>query len=170
MRESLRQTEDCLRLARGLDGRDKRLSGSSRRFPMRCELRRRGRRFAARELDGELRVQLLALARKQRFVDRLGEQRVAEAKAARRPIGDEHAMMDGRAQTLAHRELGQRGRVAQQPVVHFAPCGSGDLEHTLRPAVEPRHALQQQVAQAARKLTVLCPGCEELLGEEGVAL
>ena len=80
-------------------------------------------------------------------------------------------MIDGRAQTLAHSALGQRGRLAQQLVVHFAPCGSGHLEHAIRPAVESRHALQKQVAQAARKLTVVCPGgCEELLGEEGVAL
>ena len=138
---------------------------------MRCELRRRRRRFAALELGGEPRVQLLALAGQQRFVDRLGQQRVAEAKAACRLIGDEHAVIDRPAQTLAHGELGQRGRVAEQQIVHFAPRGSGQLQQALRPAVEPRHALQKQVAQAARKLSALCPGgCEELLGEEGVAL
>ena len=148
VRQSLRQTEDRLRLARGLDRRDERLSGPPRRFPMRCELRRRGRRFAARELGGEPRVQLLALAGKQRFVDRLGQQRVAEAKAARRLIGDEHAMIDGRAQTLAHGELGQRGRVAQQPVVHFAPCGSGQLS---RPCVR-RSSRATRCSSRSRRL------------------
>jgi hypothetical protein len=48
---------------------------------------RRRRAAAARELLGEPRVQLLALARQQRGVDRLGQQRVAEAEAAGRLLG-----------------------------------------------------------------------------------
>jgi hypothetical protein len=59
---------------------------------MRRELRRSRRRLAARELLGEPRVHLLALAREQRRVDRLGEQRVAEAKAPRRVVPEQDAV------------------------------------------------------------------------------
>jgi len=53
---------------------------------MRRQLRRR-RGGAAREFLGQAGVQLLALARQQRGVDRLRQQRVAEAEAAGRLLG-----------------------------------------------------------------------------------
>ena len=47
-------------------------------------------------------MQLLALAGQDRRVDRLRQQRVAEAEAAGRLVGDEDAVLDRLAQRLAH--------------------------------------------------------------------
>ena len=106
VRVGLREAEDGLRLARRFDRRDERLGAATRRRPVRRELRRRRGR-AARELVGEPRVQLLALAGQDRRVDRLGEQGVAEAEAARRLVGDEDAVLDGLgAATRARRAPG----------------------------------------------------------------
>ena len=142
---------------------------AARRRPVRRELRRR-RGPAARELVGEPRVQLLALAGEDRRVDRLGQERVAEAEAARRLVGDEDAVLDRPAQRLAHVALREPGRRAQQRVADVAPGRRGQAQQALRRPVEPGDALQQQVAQAARELAALVAGGgEELLGEERVA-
>ena len=106
VRERLREAEDGLRLARRLDRGGERLRAATRRRPVRRELRRR-RRSAARELFGQPRVQLLALAGQDRRVDRLRQQRVAEAEAARRRLGDEDAVLHRPAQRLAQVALRQ---------------------------------------------------------------
>jgi hypothetical protein len=171
VRERLRLPKDRLRFARRRGRRDERLPRASRRRPMRRELRRCGARLAALKLVGEPRVRLLALAGQQRRVDRLGEQRVAEAEAARRLVGDEHAVLDRLAQRSAQLGLGERRRGAQQRVAHIAPGGRRQPQHALRRGVEPRRARQQQVAQAARQLArVVARGGQQLLGEERVAL
>ncbi len=170
VRVCLRQAEDRLRLARRLDRRGERLSGMTRRRPVRRELGRR-RGAAARELLGEPRVQLLALAGQDRRVDRLRQERVAEAEAAGCLVGDEDAVLDGLAQRLAHLALGQRRDGAEQRVPDVASGGRGHAQQALRRGVELVDALQQQVAQATRKpATLVAGGGEELLGEEGVAL
>ena len=92
-------------------------------------------------------MQILALARQQGAVDRLGEERVAEAKAAL--IGDEDTVVDGAAKRLAHVALLQPRRGAQQRVANVAPGCGGQSQHALRPAIEPRYPSQQQVAQPA---------------------
>ena len=101
VRERLGESEDGLRFACRLDRRDQRVGAATRRLPVRRELRRR-RGSAARELFGQLRVQLLALAGQDRRVDRLRQERVAEAEAAGRLVGDEDAVLDRPAQRLAH--------------------------------------------------------------------
>ena len=171
VRESLRQAEDRLRLARRLDRRDERLGAATRRRPVRRELRRR-RGAAARELVGEPRVQLLALAGQDRRVDRLGQQRVAEAEAAGRLVGDEDAVLDRPAQRLAHVALRQRRRGAEQRVGDVASGGRGQAQQALRPS---GRAARRAAAAASRRPRGSSPpslagGGEELLGEEGVAL
>ncbi len=79
-------------------------------------------------------------------------------------------MLDGPAQRLAHVALRERRRSAQQRVADVASGGRGQAQEALRRRVEPVDALQQQVAQAARKLAGPVGGREELLGEERVAL
>ena len=80
-------------------------------------------------------------------------------------------MLDGPAQRLAHVALGQLRHGAEQRVADVASGGRGQAQQALRRRVEPGHALQQQVAQAARELAALVAGGgQELLGEEGVAL
>ena len=59
---------------------------------------RRCRRSAAGELVGESSVQLLALTWEDRRVDRLSQERVAEAEAAAGLIGHEDAVFDRLAQ------------------------------------------------------------------------
>src|SRR4029453_8920472 len=56
----------------------------------------------ARKFLGEPRVQLLALAGQDGRVDRLGQQRVAEAEAAGLLLGDQDAMLHGPAQRPPH--------------------------------------------------------------------
>ena len=170
VRERLREAEDGLRLACRLDRRGERLRAATRRRPVRRELRRR-RGPAAGELLGEPRVQLLALAGQDRRVDRLRQERVAEAEAAGRLLGDEDAVLDRLAQRLAHLALRERRDGAEQRVADVASGGRGQAQQALRRTVEPVDALQQQVAQATRELAALVArGGEELLGEEGVAL
>jgi hypothetical protein len=169
VRVRLRQAEDGLCLACRFDRRDQRLCAATRRRPVGRELRRcRGR--AARELLGEPRVQLLALAGQQRRVDRLRQQRMAEAEAAARLVGHEDAVLDRPAQRLAHDTLRQRRHGAEQRVPDVASCGCGQAQQAPRRGVEPGHTLQQQVAQTARQLAAPVPGGEELLGEEGIAV
>ena len=166
----LREAEDGLGLARRFDRRGERLRAAARRRPVRCELRRR-RSAAARELVGEPRVQFLPLAGQDRRVDRLGEQGVAEAEAARRLLGDEDAVVDRPTQRLAHVGLRERRRRAEQRVAHVASGGRGQAQEALRRGVELRDPLQQKVAQAMRELAALAVrGGEEFLGEEGIAL
>jgi hypothetical protein len=131
-----------------------------------------GRRSSvACERVGEPCVQLLAFAGQDRCVDRLGEERVAEAEAPRRRVGDEHPVLDGLAERLAHVALGRcRGR-AQQGVTDVAPDGRCDLEQAPGRSVEPVHTLQEQVTESNGQLAVPhVGGGEQLLGEEGVAL
>ena len=169
MPESLGQAEDGLRLARRVDRRDERLRRATRCRPVVRELRRWCRSLPC-ELLGQLFVQLLALARQDRRVDRLGEERVAETEAACLLLGDEDAVLDGAAQRLAQIALGQSSRPKQR-IPHLAPGGGRDTQQALRRAVEPRDAQQQHVAETARELAALLPGrSEELLGEEWVAL
>ena len=81
--ERLGQPEDGFRLACRRDRGDQRLRRPSGGRPVLGELRRdRVRR--ARELRGQPRVEFLALARQQRPVDRLGQQRVPEPEGAGR--------------------------------------------------------------------------------------
>jgi hypothetical protein len=94
---------------------------------------------------------------------------VAEAEAAGRLLGDQDPMLDALAQRLAHVALGQRRHGVQQRVLDVVPGGRGQAQQALRGAIEPGHALQQQVAQATRQGAALTAGGEELLGVEGVA-
>ena len=110
------------------------------------ELRRSRRRFAAREPPGEPRVRLFALTGKQRRVDRLGEQRVAETEAAGRLVGDEDTVLDGEAQRIAHVALRQRRGGAQQRVADVASGRRRQPQYAFGPAIEPRHPSQQQIA------------------------
>ena len=165
---SLGQAEDGLRLASCLDRRRERLSRSTRSRPVRCELRR-CRGSAERELFCEPRVQLLALPREDGRVDGLREQGVPEAEDPRLRLGHEDAVLDRLAQRLAHVALRKLADGAEQRVLDVASGGCRNAQQALRWAVEPGHALQQQVAQATRELAVLVGGSEELLGEERVA-
>jgi hypothetical protein len=104
------------------------------------ELRRCGG-CAAGELVGESRVQLLALARQDRRVDRLRQERVAEAEAAGRLLGNEDAVLDCPAQRLAHGALRERCQSPKQGVSDVAACGRRQSQQALRRAVEPGYAL-----------------------------
>jgi hypothetical protein len=170
VRERLGEPEDGLRLACRFDRRGQRVGAATRRLPVRRELRRRCR-STARELFRQLRVQLLALAGEDRRVDRLRQQRVAKAEAAGRPLDDEHTVLHRPAQRLAYLPFRERRDRAEQWVRDVSSGGRCHAQKTLCPAVESRHALQQQHAQGARKLLArFAGGGEELLGEEGVAL
>jgi hypothetical protein len=115
-------------------------------------------------------MQLFELAGKDRRVDRLRQERVAEAEPARGLVDDEDIVFDGATQRLAGVALGERRGCANQRVRHVAAGRCGQAQHVVGRRVEPRHSLQQQVAQAAGKLAGLVAGDgEELLGEEGVA-
>ena len=116
-------------------------------------------------------MHLLALARQDRRVDRLGQQRVAEAEAARRLVGDEHAVLDRRAQRLAHVALRQRRRGAQQRVGDVAPGCCGQAQQVLRRAGRARPSAPAAArAGCAGARVPVAGGGEELLGEERVAL
>ena len=90
---SLCEAEEFLRLARRFDRSDERLCCTTRRRPVGCELGRCGR-SAPGQLFRELRMQLLSLAREEGCVDRLRQERVPEAEAARLLLGDEDAVLD----------------------------------------------------------------------------
>ena len=68
-------------------------------------------------------MQLLALAGQDRRVDRLGQERVAEAEGARCLVRDEDLMLDGLAQRRAHLVLRKRRDSAQQRVTDVASGG-----------------------------------------------
>ena len=139
MGEGLRQAEDCLCLVRRFDRGDERLSRSTRDRPVARELRR-WRGLAAGEFLGESDVQLLALAGKDCRVDRLGQQRVAEAEGVARRLGHEQAMLDRLAQRLAHIALRQLRRRPEQGVSDVASGRGGQAQHALRWTVELGHA------------------------------
>ena len=128
------------------------------------------RRSTAGELVGESSVQLLALTWDNRRVDRLGQERVAEAEAAAGLIGHEDAVLHRLAQRFTHVALGQLRDGAEHRVSDVASGGRGQTQQALRPTVEAGDALQQQVAQASREraVEVACGG-DELFGEEGIA-
>ena len=169
LRVGLRQAENRLDLARRLDRGGERLGVAASRGPVGRELGGRGG-AAALELVGEPGVQLLAFAGEDRRVDRLGQERVPEAEAPGRRLGDKDFVLDGPAQPRADRGLRERRRVAQQRVADVAPGGRGQAQETLRRRVEARDALQQQIAQAAWKLTGPVGRREQFLGEERIAL
>ena len=169
VRERLGEAEDGLRLACRLDRRDQRVGAATRRRPVRRELRRR-RGPAARELVGQPRVQLLALAGQDRRVDRLRQERVAESEAAGRLHGDEDAVLDRQAQRLPDGGLGERRQSQEQRVPDVAAGRRREPQQALGRAVEPGDPLEQQVTQATRELVALAVGRgQELLREEGVA-
>ena len=95
VRECLRKPENRLGLTGSFDRGGERFCGTPSGSPVWGELRRRG--SGPCKLVGEPRVQLLALAGQDRRVDRFRQECVAEAKAARSLLGNEHAMLDGRA-------------------------------------------------------------------------
>ena len=167
MRAGLRQAEDRLRLACRFDRRGERLGAAAGGGPVGGELRG-CRGVAARELLGEPRVQFLALAGQDRPVDRFRQERVTEAEAAGRLLRDEDTVLDGPAQRLAHLVLRLRRYRAEQRVPDASPGGRGHAQEALRRTVEPRHTLEQQLAQAARERIGPVGGREELLGEERV--
>jgi hypothetical protein len=129
-----------------------------------------GASSAAGQLHREACVQLLAFARQDGRIDRLRQQRVAEAEAAARLVGHEDAVLDRPAQRLAHVGFRKLGDGVEQRVGNVAAGCRGQAQDALRPAVEPGRALQQHVAEPTRQLTTpIAGGGEELLGEEGVA-
>jgi hypothetical protein len=130
----------------------------------------RGSGSGAFELLRDPPVQLLALAGKDRRVDRLREQGVPEAEGPSLRIGYEDVVLDRLAQPVAHVRLGQPGRCADQRVSDVASCRCGDPQQALRRRVEAGGAHEQQVADAEWELGALTGRREELLGEERVAL
>ena len=105
MPERLCEAEVGLRLARGLHRGEERVCFATCRRPMGRQLRG-SRRAAPREFVGDPGMELLALAGQHRRVDGLCEQRVAEAEAARRRLGDENAVLHRPAQRLTQVALG----------------------------------------------------------------
>ena len=138
---------------------------------MRGELGR-SRIVTARQLVGEARVQPLPLAGQDRAVDRLGEQRMTEAVPPAALVGHEDAMLDRRAQRLAHAALGERRDGDEQRIGDVASSGGGYAQQALCAPVQSGHPRQERVAQAARELGVvsLADRAEQLLGKERVAL
>ena len=170
MRQSLREPEDGLRLPRRFERGDERLFRATRSGPVRCELGRSSRRVA-RELVGKQRVQLLALTGQDRRVDRLRQERVAEAEAAGRLIGDEDSVLDRLPQRPAHLALRKVRHLTEQRVRHVASGGGRHAQHALCRRVQPDHALQQQFPHDPGELAALVAGGgKELLGKEGVAV
>ena len=80
-------------------------------------------------------------------------------------------MLDRLAQRLAHLRLGEVAATAQRSAYPTSrPTADATRNRLCVVTVEPGHALQQQVAQATRKLAALVARSrEELFGEEGVA-
>jgi hypothetical protein len=106
--ESLRRGEDRLRLAGRFDRCGERLRVAARRRPVRCELCRFCR-SAPRQFFREQCVQLFPLPREDRRVDRLRQERVAEAEAAGLLIGHEDPVLDRQAERLANVALRKLG-------------------------------------------------------------
>ena len=154
VRARLGQAEDRLRVARRGDGGGERLFAAPRHRPVWREIR--GGRAGARELLGDPAMQLLALARQDRRVHGLGQQRVAEPKRAGILVGDEDSLVDGLAERLTVFRTHQRRA--------DVPSGGGDQPQEV--SIESAHALEQHVAEASRQLA---SGREQLLGEEWIA-
>ncbi len=166
----LGKAEDGLCLARRLDRRGERLRAAARRRPVRRKLGwRRG--VASRELVGEARMELLALAGQDGRIDRLRQERMTKPEAAGPLLRDEDTLLDGPAQRLSHVSLGERRQRPEQRVANVPTGGRGQPQEVLRPAVEAGHSLEQEVAQAAWQLDApIIGGGQELFREEGVAL
>ena len=73
------------------------------------------------------------------------------------------------AQRLAHVALSKPCNGAEELVRDVASHGRRYMQEALRPSVEPDHALQKQIAQSTRKLSLVARGSEEFFGKEGVA-
>ena len=116
-------------------------------------------------------MQLLALAGKDRRVDRLRQERVAESEAGGRLHGDNDTVLDRQAQRLPDGALGERRRRQEQRVPDVAPSGGREPQQALSRTVEPCDALEQQVEQATRELVASDLGRGQgFFREEGVAL
>ena len=146
VRERLGEAEDGLRFPCRLDRRGQRVRAATRRRPVRGELSGR-RSSAARELLGQLRVQLLALTGQDRRVDRLRQERVAEAEAAGRLVGDEDAVLDCPAQRLAYVTFRERRDRAEQRV---RDVSSGGRRCRRRPCVR-RSSLATRCSRRSRR-------------------
>ena len=135
---------------------------------MRREL---GRRCgsAARKLVGQPRVQLLALAGENRRVDRLRQQRVAEAEGARRRLGHQDAVLHRQAERVAQVVLRKPRCCAEQRISDLTPGGRRQAQQAERRSIEPDHALQEQLAQAGGEAASI-GSRQQLLGEEGIPL
>ena len=169
MDERLRQAVYRLALPRRFDRSRERVSVAACCRPVRGELRR-GSGPAVRELVCKPRVQVLALPGQDRRVDGLREKRVTESEAVRRLLGDEDSVLDCLAQRLAHIGFGKCCDGGEESILGVASDGRRHLQKALCASVEFGHALQQQSAQASRKLAVLAArGFEKLCCEEGVA-
>jgi len=121
------------------------------------------------QLVGERQVQLGALTREQVVVQRLAQERVAEAEAGL-PAGDQHLLGDRLAQRRLHGVELQPGDRRERSLVEHAP----DRDHARNPLRVGRELLDprdERVAQAlGRGAAAVEPGREQLLGVERVAL
>ena len=116
----------------------------------------RGGRAGARELLGDPAMQLLALARQDRRVHGLGQQRVAEPKRAGILVGDEDSLVDGLAERLTVFRTHQRRA--------DVPSGGGDQPQEVSSSPLTRWS------STSRRLPGSSPaGREQLLGEEWIA-
>ena len=114
-------------------------------------------------------VQLGALAGQQVVVHDLTEQRVAEAVVAAL-VGDDDVRLGGLAQRRAQRPTGGVGGLDER-VVGERASEREHAKHVLGRLVEALDAHHQRVAKARRHAALAVePGCEQLLGEQRVAL
>ncbi len=90
---------------------------------------------------------------------------MAKAEAAGRLVGHQDALVDRLPQRLAHVALGGR---LQQRIADLPSGGRGDAEQVLRGPVEPGHAPQQQIAQAARELARCSPAASSSSAKNGL--
>ena len=168
--EGLGEAEDGLGLARRFDRGDERFCCSTGGRPVRRELRCCCR-SAAGELVGEPRVQLLALTWQDRRVDRLGQERVAEAEACRRPDRPRgrrarppgavtHARR-ARAVVQLRGAVGTRRRV-RRPRPDAAGSASDRSSRATRRSSRSRRPVGSAAVQVAG-------GGDELFCEEGIA-
>ena len=71
------------------------------------------------------------------------------------------------AQRLAHVALSKPRNGAEKLVPDVASHGRRYMQEALRPSVEPDHALQQQVAQSTRKLTLVARAARSSSAKKG---
>ena len=147
MTARLRQAEDRLGLGCGCHGSDQSLGAPTGGRPVRGQLPGRHIRVAGEPLS-EAGVDLLALAGKDRRVDCLGQQGMAEAKPARFLIGNEQTMLDRLSERHTKLGVSQPGRVVQQRERNFSTSRRSEPQHALGLQAEPVDPEHQQVAQA----------------------